>query len=120
MGGTGAGKSSLVNLIPRFYDVSAGSVLVDGVDVRDYRIQDLRDAVGMVLQKNVLFTGTIRENIAWGDENASDEAIIAALKNAQAWDFVSQMPEGLDTVLQQGGTNVSGGQKQRLCIAGPC
>ena len=117
VGGTGAGKSSLVNLIPRFYDVSAGAVLVDGVDVRDYRIQDLRDAVGMVLQKNVLFTGTIRENIAWGDENASDEAIIAALKSAQAWDFVSQMPEGLDTVLQQGGTNVSGGQKQRLCIA---
>ncbi len=117
VGGTGAGKSSLVNLIPRFYDVSAGAVLVDGVDVRDYRIQDLRDAVGMVLQKNVLFTGTIRENIAWGDENASDEAIIAALKSAQAWDFVSQMPDGLDTVLQQGGTNVSGGQKQRLCIA---
>ena len=117
VGGTGSGKSSLVNLIPRFYDVSAGAVLVDGVDVRDYRIRDLRDAIGMVLQKNVLFTGTIRENIAWGDEHATDEEIIAALKSAQAWDFVSQMPDGLDTMLLQGGTNVSGGQKQRLCIA---
>ncbi len=117
VGGTGSGKSSLVNLIPRFYDVSAGAVLVDGTDVRDYRIQDLRDAIGMVLQKNVLFTGTIRENIAWGNEHATDEEIIAALKSAQAWDFVSQMPEGLDTMLLQGGTNVSGGQKQRLCIA---
>ncbi len=117
VGGTGSGKSSLVNLIPRFYDVSAGAVLVDGVDVRDYRLQDLRDAVGMVLQKNVLFTGTVRENIAWGDEHATDDEIIAALKSAQAWDFVSRMPEGLDTMLQQGGTNVSGGQKQRLCIA---
>ena len=106
-----------MNLIPRFYDVSAGAVLVDGVDVRDYRLQDLRDAVGMVLQKNVLFTGTVRENIAWGDEHATDDEIIAALKSAQAWDFVSRMPEGLDTMLQQGGTNVSGGQKQRLCIA---
>ena len=87
------------------------------MDVRDYRIRDLRDAIGMVLQKNVLFTGTIRENIAWGDEHATDEEIIAALKSAQAWDFVSQMPDGLDTMLLQGGTNVSGGQKQRLCIA---
>ncbi len=117
VGGTGAGKSSLVNLIPRFYDVSEGAVLVDGVDVRDYRIEDLRAAVGMVLQNNVLFSGTIRENIAWGKADATDEEIIAALKNAQAWDFVSQMPQGLDTYIQQGGTNVSGGQKQRLCIA---
>ena len=117
VGGTGSGKSSLVNLIPRFYDVSAGQVLVDGIDVRDYRIEDLRSGIGMVLQKNILFTGTVRENIAWGKQDATDEEIIAALKNAQAWDFVSQMPEGLDTVLHQGGTNVSGGQKQRLCIA---
>ena len=117
VGGTGSGKSSLVNLIPRFYDVTEGAVLVDGVDVRDYRIEDLRDAVGMVLQNNVLFSGTIRENIAWGKQDATDEQIIAALKNAQAWDFVSQMPDGLDTYIQQGGTNVSGGQKQRLCIA---
>lgn len=117
VGGTGSGKSSLVNLIPRFYDVTEGQVLVDGVDVRDYRIRDLRDSIGMVLQKNVLFSGTIRENIAWGRQDASDEEIIAALKSAQAWDFVSQMPKGLDTYIQQGGTNVSGGQKQRLCIA---
>ena len=117
VGGTGSGKSSLVNLIPRFYDVTEGQVLVDGVDVRDYRIADLRDGIGMVLQNNVLFSGTIRENIAWGKQGASDEEIIAALKSAQAWDFVSQMPDGLDTVIQQGGTNVSGGQKQRLCIA---
>ncbi|MCD8322864.1 MAG: ABC transporter ATP-binding protein/permease [Oscillospiraceae bacterium] len=117
VGGTGAGKSSLVNLIPRFYDVSEGQVLVDGVDVRDYRIEDLRDGIGMVLQNNVLFSGTIRENISWGRADATDEEIIQALKNAQAWDFVSQMPEGLDTYIQQGGTNVSGGQKQRLCIA---
>ena len=117
VGGTGAGKSSLVNLIPRFYDVSAGQVLVDGIDVRDYRIADLRAAVGMVLQNNVLFTGTIRENIRWGKADATDEEIIAALGSAQAWDFVSEMPKGLDTFIQQGGTNVSGGQKQRLCIA---
>ena len=117
VGGTGSGKSSLVNLIPRFYDVTEGEVLVDGIDVRDYPIEDLRNGIGMVLQKNILFTGTIRENISWGKEDATDEEIIQALQNAQAWDFVSQMPEGLDTVLHQGGTNVSGGQKQRLCIA---
>ncbi len=117
VGGTGSGKSSLVNLIPRFYDVTEGQVLVDGVDVRDYRIRDLRDGIGMVLQKNVLFSGTIRQNIAWGKQDATDEEIIDALKSAQAWDFVSQMPDGLDTRIQQGGTNVSGGQKQRLCIA---
>ena len=117
VGGTGSGKSSLVNLIPRFYDVSEGAVLVDDVDVRDYRIQDLRDGVGMVLQNNVLFSGTIRDNMRWGKEDATDEEIITALQNAQAWDFVSQMPEGLDTQILQGGTNVSGGQKQRLCIA---
>ncbi len=117
VGGTGSGKSSLVNLIPRFYDVSEGRVLVDGVDVRDYPIEDLRDGVGMVLQKNVLFSGTIRENMQWGKADATDEEIVAALQSAQAWDFVSQMPDGLDTRILQGGTNVSGGQKQRLCIA---
>lgn len=117
VGGTGSGKSSLVNLIPRFYDVSAGSVKVDGVDVRDWRIEDLREGIGMVLQKNVLFTGTVRENLRWGRADATDEQIIQALKSAQAWDFISAMPEGLDTMITQGGTNVSGGQKQRLCIA---
>ncbi len=117
VGGTGSGKSSLVNLIPRFYDVSEGRVLVDGVDVRDYPIEDLRNGVGMVLQKNVLFSGTIRENMQWGKADATDDEIIAALQSAQAWDFVSQMPDGLDTRILQGGANVSGGQKQRLCIA---
>ena len=117
VGGTGAGKSSLVNLIPRFYDATEGEILVDGVDVRDYRIEDLRDGIGMVLQNNVLFTGTLRENILWGKADATDDEIIEALKNAQAWDFVTEMPQGLDTFIQQGGTNVSGGQKQRLCIA---
>ncbi len=117
VGGTGSGKSSLVNLIPRFYDVTEGAILVDGVDVRDYRIEDLREGVGMVLQKNVLFTGSIRDNMRWGKEDATNEEIIAALQSAQAWDFVSEKPEGLDTQLTQGGSNVSGGQKQRLCIA---
>ncbi len=117
VGGTGSGKSSLVNLIARFYDVSEGAVLVNGVDVRNYRIEDLRAGIGMVLQKNVLFTGTIRDNMRWGKADATDEEIIAALRSAQAWDFVSEKPEGLDTLLTQGGSNVSGGQKQRLCIA---
>lgn len=117
IGGTGSGKSSLVNLIPRFYDVTEGSVLFDGVDVRDFDIATLRSGIGMVLQKNVLFTGTIRENMLWGKPDASDEEIIQALRNAQAYDFVMGFPEGLDTLIQQGGTNVSGGQKQRLCIA---
>ena len=117
VGGTGSGKSSLVNLIPRFYDVTEGAVLIDGVDVRDYRMEDLRDGIGMVLQKNVLFSGSIRENMRWGKQDATDDEIIAALQSAQAWDFVSEKPEGLDTQLSQGGTNVSGGQKQRLCIA---
>ncbi len=117
VGGTGSGKSSLVNLIPRFYDATEGQILVDGVDVRDYRIEDLRESIGMVLQKNVLFTGTIRDNIRWGKADATDEEIVAALQNAQAWDFVSELPDGLDTYIHQGGTNVSGGQKQRLCIA---
>ena len=117
VGGTGTGKSSLVNLIPRFYDVTGGSVLVDGVDVRDYPLEELRGRIGMVLQTNVLFTGTIRENLLWGKPDATEEEIIQAAKDAQAYDFIMSFPDGFDTVLDQGGTNVSGGQKQRLCIA---
>ena len=117
IGGTGSGKSSLVNLIARFYDVEEGQVLVDGVDVRDYDIENLRDHIGMVLQKNLLFSGSIRENMRWGKQDATDEEIWAALRCAQAEDFVSAMPNGLDTDILQGGVNVSGGQKQRLCIA---
>ena len=117
VGGTGTGKSSLVNLIPRFYDVTGGAVLVDDVDVRDYPLEELRGRIGMVLQNNVLFTGTIRENLMWGREDATEEEMIQAAKDAQAYDFIMSFPEGFDTVLAQGGTNVSGGQKQRLCIA---
>ena len=117
VGGTGTGKSSLVNLIPRFYDVTGGSVLVDGVDVRDYPLEELRGRIGMVLQNNVLFTGTIRENLLWGKPDATEEEIIQAAKDAQAYDFIMSFPDGFDTVLDQGGTNFSGGQKQRLCIA---
>ena len=117
VGGTGSGKSSLVNLIPRFYDVKEGRILVDGTDVRDYRLSDLRDGIGMVLQKNVLFSGTVKENMLWGSENATEEEITRALADAQALDFVSAMPQGINTYLAQGGANVSGGQKQRLCIA---
>jgi ATP-binding cassette subfamily B protein len=117
IGGTGSGKSSLVNLIPRFYDVTEGEVLVDGVDVRDYGIKDLRSKIGMVLQKNILFSGSVAENMRWGDENATDEEIWNALSCAQAQDFVDAMPAKLENEIQQGGSNVSGGQKQRLCIA---
>ena len=117
IGGTGSGKSSLVQLIPRLYDTTEGSVLVGGVDVRDYGLKTLRDNVSMVLQKNLLFSGTIKENLRWGNENATDEEIIAACKLAQADEFVSLFPDGYDTNIEQGGTNVSGGQKQRLCIA---
>lgn len=117
VGGTGCGKSSLVNLIPRLYDVTGGQVLVDGVDVRDYDLEALRDMIGVVLQKNVLFTGTIKENIRWGKKDATDEEIIAACKAAQAHDFIMSQPNGYDTELVQGGLNLSGGQKQRLCIA---
>ncbi|MDK2980697.1 MAG: ATP-binding cassette, subfamily multidrug efflux pump [Chloroflexota bacterium] len=117
VGGTASGKSSLVNLIPRLYDVIEGSVEVDGVDVRDFRLQDLRDKIGVVLQVNTLFSGTIRENIMWGNEQATEEEIITACKDAQAHDFIMSFPDGYDTVLGQGGVNVSGGQKQRLCIA---
>ena len=117
IGSTGCGKSTLVSMIPRLYDVDAGEVLVDGVDVRDYNLNHLRSGVGMVLQKNVLFSGTIDENLRWGDENADHATVVAAAKSAQADGFVSAMPKGYDTLLDQGGTNVSGGQKQRLCIA---
>jgi ATP-binding cassette subfamily B protein len=117
VGGTGVGKSSLVNLIPRFYDVTGGEVLLDGVDVRDYPIEELRSRIGMVLQNNVLFSGTIRENLLWGKKDATEEELIQAAKDAQAYDFIMALPDGFDTYLEQGGVNVSGGQKQRLCIA---
>ena len=117
VGGTGTGKSTLVNLIPRFYDVTGGAVLVDGTDVRDYPLEELRSRIGMVLQTNVLFSGTIRENLLWGDPNATEEQMIQAAKDAQAYDFIMSFPDGFDTNLSQGGVNVSGGQKQRLCIA---
>lgn len=117
IGGTGEGKSTLVNLIPRFYDVTGGEILVDGVNVKDYPLDELRGRIGMVLQSNVLFSGTIRENLLWGDENATEEQMIQAAKDAQAYDFIMSFPDGFDTRLEQGGVNVSGGQKQRLCIA---
>ena len=117
VGGTGTGKSSLVNLIPRFYDVTGGQVLVDGMDVRDYPLEELRSRIGMVLQTNVLFTGTIRENLLWGDPDATEAQMLQAAKDAQAYDFIMSLPDGFDTRLDQGGVNVSGGQKQRLCIA---
>ena len=117
VGGTGTGKSSLVNLIPRFYDVTGGAVLVDGMDVRVYPQGQLRSRIGMVLQSNILFSGTIRENLLWGDPDATEEQMIQAAKDAQAYDFIMSFPDGFDTLLEQGGVNVSGGQKQRLCIA---
>lgn len=117
IGSTGSAKTSLVQLIPRLYDTNAGEVLVGGADVRNYSLQTLRDAVAMVLQKNTLFSGTIRENLKWGNPGATDEELQAACEAAQAWSFISSMPQGLDTDLEQGGVNLSGGQKQRLCIA---
>ncbi|MDE7159108.1 MAG: ABC transporter ATP-binding protein/permease, partial [Clostridiales bacterium] len=117
IGGTGSSKTSLVNLISRLYDVTEGSVKVGGVDVRDYDLDTLRNQVAVVLQKNVLFSGTIKENLRWGNENATDEEMIEACKLSQADEFVSTFPKGYDTYIEQGGTNVSGGQKQRLCIA---
>lgn len=117
IGSTGCGKSSLVNLIPRLYDVTGGELLVDGVNVKDYDLEALRDMTGVVLQKNVLFTGTIKDNIKWGNPDATDEEIINACKAAQAHEFIMSQPDGYDTVLAQGGLNLSGGQKQRLCIA---
>ena len=117
IGGTGSSKSSLVQLIPRLYDVQQGTVKVGSVDVRRYDLDALRGAVAMVLQKNVLFSGTIKENLRWGDEHATDEELVHACKLAQADDFIRAFPQGYDTYIEQGGTNVSGGQKQRLCIA---
>ena len=117
IGGTGSAKSTLVQLIPRLYDIQSGSIKVGGVDVRKYDKEVLRNAVSMVLQKNVLFSGTIRDNLRWGNENATDEEIIEACKAADAYEFIQSFPYGLDTDLGQGGVNVSGGQKQRLCIA---
>lgn len=117
IGSTGCGKSTLVSMIPRLYDVDEGEVLIDGINVKDYSLFHLRESVGMVLQKNILFSGTIEENLRWGDENATDEQVRAAAESAQADKFVSSFPKGYQTDLDQGGTNVSGGQKQRLCIA---
>lgn len=117
IGGTGSAKTTLVQLIPRLYDASEGEVRVGGVNVKDYDVQALRNQVAMVLQKNVLFEGSIKENLRWGNETASDEELVAACRAAQAHDFIAAFPEGYDTRIDQGGTNVSGGQKQRLCIA---
>lgn len=117
IGSTGSAKSTLVQMIPRLYDSTRGEVMVGGHDVREYNLTALRNAVSFVLQKNTLFSGTLRENMQWGDEGASDEEIIEALKQAQAWEFVGKLPEGLDSWVEQGGLNFSGGQRQRLCIA---
>ena len=117
IGGTGSGKSSLVNLIPRLYDVTTGKLIIGGQNVKKYDIETLRNEVSVVLQKNVLFSGTIKDNIKWGKEDATDEEIIRVCKLAQADEFINQFPNGYDTYIEEGGTNVSGGQKQRLCIA---
>ncbi|MBP5610625.1 MAG: ABC transporter ATP-binding protein, partial [Clostridia bacterium] len=117
LGGTGSGKSTLVQLIPRLYDVTSGAVRVGGRDVREYDTEALRDAVAMVLQKNLLFSGTIRENLLWGNPDATDDEIAEACRLSQADEFIRSFPNGYDTMIEQGGTNVSGGQKQRLCIA---
>ena len=117
IGGTGSAKSSLVQLIPRLYDATEGDVLVGGVNVRDYDIKTLRDSVSMVLQKNLLFSGTIAENLRWGNENATQEELEEACKLAQADEFIQSFPKKYESHIEQGGSNVSGGQKQRLCIA---
>ena len=117
LGGTGSAKTTLVQLIPRLYDTTCGTLFVGGEDVRNYDINTLRSEVAMVLQKNILFSGTIKENLRWGNENATDEELVRVCKLAQADEFISKFPEGYDTHIEQGGTNVSGGQKQRLCIA---
>ena len=117
IGGTGSAKTSLVQLLPRLYDVSAGTVRVGGVDVRKYDLETLRDSVAMVLQKNELFSGTIAENLRWGNANATDEEIAEACRQACADEFIERFPDKYETHIEQGGTNVSGGQKQRLCIA---
>ena len=117
LGGTGSSKTTLVQLIPRLYDTSRGTVRVGGKDVRAYDLAALRDAVNIILQKNVLFSGTVRENLKWGNADASDKEIWEACRAACADEFLNRMPDGLDTVLEQGASNLSGGQKQRLCIA---
>lgn len=117
IGGTGSGKSTLVNLIPRFYDAEQGEVLIDGVNVKNYRLDVLRKKIGVVPQKAVLFSGTVADNLRWGDENASTEDMEKALRTAQAKEFVDKLPDGLDTEIAQGGRSLSGGQKQRLTIA---
>jgi len=117
LGGTGSGKSSIINLIPRFYDVSAGRVLIDGHDVRDVTLESLRQHIGIVLQETVLFSGTIRENIAFGRPNASDDDIIAAAQAAAAHHFITDFPQGYDTPVGERGATLSGGQKQRVAIA---
>lgn len=117
LGGTGASKTTLVQLIPRLYDATAGIVKVGGYDVREYDLHALRDAVGIILQKNVLFSGTVRDNLKWGNPSATDEEIWEACRAACADEFLDRMPDGLDTILEQGAGNLSGGQKQRLCIA---
>jgi ATP-binding cassette subfamily B multidrug efflux pump len=117
IGATGSSKSTLVELIPRLYDVSEGSIMIDDIDIREYKLKTLRSRVNLVLQKNVVFTGTIMENIKWGDPKATDEAVFAAAQDAQAHDFIMSFPNQYETVLGQGGVNVSGGQKQRLCLA---
>ena len=117
LGGTGSSKSTLVQLIPRLYEVTEGSVRVGGKDVRQWDLRELRKKIGFVLQKNTLFSGTIAENLRWGNENATDEELIAACKASDAHGFVSSFPDGYETDLSQGGVNLSGGQKQRLCIA---
>ena len=117
IGGTGSSKSTLVQLIPRLYDATSGIVKVGGLDVKKYDLDALRNQVAMVLQKNVLFSGTIKENLRWGNKDATDEELIQACKHAQAHDFIMRFPNGYDTYLEEGGSNVSGGQKQRICIA---
>lgn len=117
LGATGSGKSTLVNLIPRFYEVTDGSVLIDGTDVRDIKLDILRGGISMVLQDSVLFSGTVRDNICWGLDGASDEEVIEAAKAAQAHDFIIDLPEGYDSLIGQRGVNLSGGQKQRIAIA---
>jgi ATP-binding cassette subfamily B protein len=117
IGGTGSSKSSFVQLIPRLYDVTSGKITVGGVDVREYDIESLRNQVAMVLQKNVLFSGTVSENLRWGNQNAAEKDLIRACRLAQADGFLEEFPQRYDTYIEQGGTNVSGGQKQRLCIA---
>ena len=117
IGGTGSSKTTLVQLIPRLYDATTGEVLVGGVNVKKYDLDVLRNSVAMVLQKNVLFSGTIKENLRWGNEEATDEELVRACKLAQADDFINSFPNKYDTYIEQGGNNVSGGQKQRLCIA---